>query len=196
MFDDSTATFASQGLQVTTKLSTHQQLLWIQLTGMPVQSVVLGQNNGTQVSQIDLGGSFTINYPNDGFTSAGGQLTLDHMAVNLIDRMVYADLTDGNGVVNTRRGLFNVAGVNAMPAWTTPNELDVQLTGLTLTSAGRYAWLQALKLSGGGVSMLDTVPVMGDLRIRAVPEASTLSLMGLGLLGVAAVTRRRQAARA
>ncbi len=87
--------------------------------------------------------------------------------------------------------------------------LSNSVSGLTMTSTAKPLFVQSLGLYGAGVVALDVVQDYGSITstismspcflgckptasfVPEVPEPSSWALMGLGLLGVAAVARQR-----
>jgi hypothetical protein len=71
------------------------------------------------------------------------------------------------------------------------------ISGLTITADGQAKFAQALGLLSLGKAALNGISDYGTISSTivavAVPEPSTYALMGVGLVGVMLVKRRRQA---
>jgi hypothetical protein len=94
-------------------------------------------------------------------------------------------------------GTFNPGNPPTTPgALTTNGNLNHQFNDLLLTPEALAPLVQALGYTTAGAAALQSVTNWGSLGTPSVPEPGTWALMGLGLVGVAAVARRRQAANA
>ncbi|MFN4264999.1 MAG: PEP-CTERM sorting domain-containing protein [Aquabacterium sp.] len=129
--------------------------------------------------------------------SSGGSLTVADLNVDLVNAKIYATVIGGNGVGTLSNfHLWDI--VNPLPTETYKageNQVLTQISGLQITSAGFDTFSKSLGLLSLGKGALATVADFGTitttLNVTAVPEPSTYLLMGLGLVGIAAVSRRR-----
>jgi hypothetical protein len=186
------------------------------LKGMPVTALAVDTSDSS-LHGVQLGGSFTFTTLDDGFTNTGGSLTISKLRVDLDTKKVFGTLIGGNGVgtlddvnvFNTSTAAYSplsISGVIPLPGepgyGTILPGSSVLLDGLALdfgqlalSDYGRFLWLRSLGYTGAGTIALDGASASGFGRLSTpgVPEPGTWALMGLGLVGVAAAARRRQA---
>lgn len=151
-------------------------------------------------------------------TVASGGITLDVTGPSLGTSL---DVTRNTGGLGVTTGLLDVGGLGDKESLTLTFSQVVNLSNLklaewdtidkaTLTWAGGSATLagdsilpgtgnEPLTNAVGSVFKLTGVGTLTTFRLNsltaaAVPEASTYALMGLGLVGIAAVRRRQKAA--
>jgi hypothetical protein len=139
---------------------------------------------------------------NDGFTNTGGFLSITNIHADLVGRTVYVTLGGGNGVGTIDNyalwSIGTIGGSTNYAAGTT----TTTLSGLSLvggaTGDAFAKFSQSLGLTQAGKNALSAVTDFGTISSTvvasaapSVPEPSTYALMGLGLVGISLVARRR-----
>jgi hypothetical protein len=174
----------------------------------PWQSTVLSLPGNFQ--SLQFGGTLRITTDEDGLAvnPGGGALNISNLRVDLPAGIVYADVTSGFelGTAPQNIAMWTFGAVNQ--AVTGDSSVSFPQLSLMLTDAGAEALIQGLNLTSnigvpaikraqnnGAFATLDVSLRMGS-PLQAIPEASTYSMMLLGLAGVsgvAAIKRRRAA---
>jgi len=137
--------------------------------------------------------------------ATGGNITIQNLNVDLVNKVIFADVSGSNGLVSSNIQVFTFAGV------TGPTSLDInslapgqsvtvkdRIDHLKLTTAAQNAIIKGLGLKSGlGQNTLKGLTDIGYLdsqitiTAQPVPEPSTYALMALGLAGAGFVARRR-----
>lgn len=170
---------------------------------MPVTEVTLNKSlfpfSVSPVAGEAIGSSLLIQ-------SRQGALALSNFELDFKRNMLMADLTTAAG---TTKG-FDVYAFNVdkgLHLSTTGGlSMDMSLTNMMLTTGAQGAFMSALQLPSflsAALPLLDfgtlDIEISPSLRfgvsakpfVTAVPEASSVAMLGLGLLGIAVVSRRR-----
>jgi hypothetical protein len=157
------------------------------------QSHKVGTEGGLHLTTID-----------NGITATGGVLSITNIQIDLAGGKVYGDVWNGRTQEFTSQlHLWN--GTFTSPTTTTALRSDecgfgvcrtevnihAALGELQITAPAFQTFVSALGMTEDGVSVLRHVTDYGTL-VAVVPEASTVVQMGLGLAGLAALSRRRR----
>jgi len=162
------------------------------------------------VSDVYTAGGAHIETVDDGLSNTGGFLDIQNLHVVLTTPttgVVYADINGGNGV-GVVKGLkmwnATVGGATSFAAQVGTIGSNNTLTGLVITTEAFDLFAKATGLNATvGTPALRSVTDFGSIAstitvtaskvggVGAVPEPSTYALMGLGLIGMSVVARRR-----
>ena len=183
----------------------------------PVKSLS-GTFDGTTVSIESVGtaGGATqllpdATAPNATDASTGGFVTITNLRVDLVNLDIYATLIGGNGVgtvndlklwkVNSLTGPTTFAAVegsttseNVLSGLTIYDDayaLFVRAAGLTEFGSGVLASVNDQIENPEGYGTIRSTITVTASRAAVVPEPSTYALMGLGLVGLGFVARRK-----
>lgn len=161
-----------------------------------ISSMVVDDVTNKLISVATSGGA-TQNSPVLKGVSSGGFLTVADLNVDLVNAKVYATVIGGNGVGTlTNYHLWDIVNPVTQDSFMVgDNQVLSQISGLQITTPGFDTFSKALGLLSLGKGALATVSDFGTitttLTVQAVPEPSTYALMGLGLVGIGLVARRR-----
>jgi PEP-CTERM motif len=181
--------------------------------GASAQITALTIDGNSVVGAQTVGGATQTAVANT--VSTGGSLTVTDLNVDLTNKKIFATIIGANGVGTlTNFELWDIEGTpqyaadgtflsydasTAIVGPTTisgPGTYVTTLNGLKITTAGFNTFVKALGLKSLGKSALQGVDNFGTVTstitaTAAIPEPSTYALMGLGLLGMGLVSRRR-----
>lgn len=157
-----------------------------------------------RIQSVATAGGATQTSPVLKGVSTGGTLTVADLNVDLINNKIFATVIGANGVGTLSNFyLWDIVNPRAADTFAAGTNVLNQVSGLSITADGFTVFSKSLGLDKLGVGALRTVTDFGTITTTvnasavltppAVPEPSTYALMGLGLVGVAAVARRRAA---
>lgn len=163
---------------------------------------VLTQAETAAIASADNSALAGVNFLGSGWVLKNSSLTITYsnIAADLSGKTIYADVTDSLGTSNV--ALFNVASISgstAIPAGLTNGQtasFSNTLTGLTLTTAAatRIGTVANAANLVGFLQSIDFGTFAVNTTVTAVPEPSTYAMVGLGLVAVSAMARRRKQA--
>ncbi len=177
--------------------------------------------NTLSVTKMTTAGGATQTTIKNGATNGPGFLSISNLNVDLTNKTVYADIDGANGVGQVSQfALWTYANITGPTSFSVPNpavktvfSVENTLTGLFASQASMDMFAKALNLNTIGLGALKSVndptkgggagfgSIVSKINVTAtpttatpqVPEPSTYALMGLGLVGISLVARRRAA---
>lgn len=161
-----------------------------------ITSLVVDSSTNEILSVATAGGA-TQTSPVLKGVSSGGFLTVGDLNVDLVNNKIYATVIGANGVGTLSNfHLWDIVNATPTDTYVEGTTLLNQVGGLKITTAGFDTFVKSLGLLSLGKGALATVSDFGTINttvVASVPEPTTYALMGLGLVGIAAVARRRAA---
>lgn len=160
------------------------------------------------IEALNFAGGLTMSGTQIRSVLSGGSLQIDQIRANLAAGQVFADLSGTRAAIGTKPAVTYDAPNTVM--WTfdpvaslavplAPNTIHTQINDLALTPAGATFLSNALGLlsiSQDALNAANNSPgkwgsISASMAFSTVPEPSTYALMGIGLVGIALVARRK-----
>ncbi|MDO9234748.1 MAG: PEP-CTERM sorting domain-containing protein [Aquabacterium sp.] len=159
-------------------------------------------DGGNNVLDAYSDGGSTQTHPALRSVSIGGFLTLHHLWNDMETKTVHATLEGGNGVGTiTDIAVWNIGKMDGIRPMNAAGDYTSTLSQLSITSSALDAFSKSLGLLTLGKSALAGVTDFGSITstihvgTAAVPEPSTYAMLGIGLLGMTVLARRRRQSR-
>ena len=163
----------------------------------PMTSLTIDSATGVIKSAATTGGATQTGKTLRNVSTAGGFITVENINVDMTTKAIYATITGANGVGTLSNfHLWDAASITGATSYSgAPGVYTTNISGLKITTDGFAKFAQAMSLTGIGLTALQGVQDYGSIssvvNVTAVPEPSTYALMGLGLVGISLVARRR-----
>lgn len=163
-----------------------------------ISTLTLESSNGEVLGLTTTGGARQVALA--GLTGTGGFAEITNIKVDVVGKVLFADVIGANGLVpQSQIPLFNIGTITGTTAWNTlPGTFVAGAEGLTLTTQGAAALTQALGLNAFGSNVLRNIGNFGSsvvtVNVGPIPEPSTYALIALGLGAAGVAARRRRVA--
>jgi hypothetical protein len=163
-------------------------------------STVSIDTDSLQVKSVGSLGGMTLTAIPKKSVSSGGVMTVTDLSADLATHTIYATIIGTNNVGTvTNVPVWTFSDLTGSTTYNGPGTYTNSLSGLKLTQEGTDKFIQALGLLNLGQSSLKGIADFGKIdsvingRMSVVPEPASYALMGLGLVGITLVTRRKAA---